>query len=683
MANISSQTTRTSGRAQNYAKKDSVAISAVGASVQRFEQRLAEIRRAHGKDGMRPRAEVNNEGKPLRDDKGDYVVAKDSKGNTVYEAKYVEAYSLVQSFGHDELDPDDPESWTRANELGRAVAEDRFPGHPALVATEINGRSGCVHNHIIVGAVHAVTGKSIDSNVVTHARLAIEHDRVLTEQSFVQREDMRELVADAKRRMDEARGQVIAEHGGKISDSQLRRKITAAENRVTLTNGEDRALQQEQRPSDYQVREDRRQRELHRYELREQDREATLGIGATPPPERFSEIVLESRIRETLNDPRVQSWDDAAEIGRENGVTIKRRGRDVSYGMMLAQPDGTIAEPARAHTRRGGIEGSEKGLGDWYRVADVDAAIERNAGLQKDADRRREEAAIEEALKARLARDDADMQPMLEAEARAALTRMQQGPTVDAPASPAPAGTAPAPSAGDGPGPGPEPTDRDPIAARTAFMSPLRQVVEDSKRMSDHKRTQLKCLAALDEDYLDRETDAEFEQRLTEAGGVGPRTLRSYGEHFSDGMLTVLRTRQVQIEDTDRAWQRTKELKAEVSDLESRKRLTAQESDRLDAARAEAGFERRYHRAVETDVAEGRYELRDHNRERGEWAKERLSDQVAALAHEDPDQPTAGRAPEQALTPAQKRVREIKARQKDAAKTRKERSQDQSHDMGM
>ncbi|MFP3454435.1 hypothetical protein R0K30_22795, partial [Bacillus sp. SIMBA_154] len=82
--------------------------------------------------------------------------------------------------------------------------------------------------------------------------------------------------------------------------------------------------------------------------------------------ERFSEIVLESRIRETLNDPRVQSWDDAAEIGRENGVTIKRRGRDVSYGMMLAQSDGALAEPARAHTRRGGVKDSGKGLGDGY-----------------------------------------------------------------------------------------------------------------------------------------------------------------------------------------------------------------------------------------------------------------------------------------------------------------------------
>ncbi|MFP3397648.1 relaxase/mobilization nuclease domain-containing protein [Brevibacterium sp. SIMBA_078] len=522
MAIISCQTTRTSGRAQNYAKKDAVAISAVGASVQRFEQRLAEIRRAHGKDGLRPRAEVNEEGKPLRDDKGDYVVAKDGKGNTVYEAKYVEAYSLVQSFGHDELDPDDPESWTRANELGRAIAEDRFPGRPVLVATEINGRSGCVHNHIIVGAVHAETGKSIDSNLVTHARLAIEHDRVLAEQGFVQREDMRELVADAKRRMDEAREQVIAEHGAKISDSQLRRKITAAENRVTLTNGEDRALQQKQRPSAYQVREDRRQREFHRYELREQEREATLGIGATPPPERFSEIVLESRIRETLNDPRVQSWDDAAEIGRENGVTIKRRGRDVSYGMMLAQSDGALAEPARAHTRRGGVKDSGKGLGDGYRVADVEAAIARNAQLQRAADRQREDQTIAASVKARVARDDAAMQARFDADTHDALDRIQRGPVEDQqkPVDKVPE-TEPVCVV-------PEPTEpARPEPAR--FRSGLRGV--KSKDGSEKIQQRIVGMAQLEEDYRGELPDAEYEARLN-AFGIGPHFMRHYGEHL-------------------------------------------------------------------------------------------------------------------------------------------------------
>lgn len=122
MAVISSQSTRTSGRAQNYAKKDAVAISAVGAQVPLFEQRLQQIREAHGKDGLRPKAELDEEGRQVRDADGDVVVQRDAKGRPVYEPKYVEAYSLIQSFGHDELDPSDPDSWTRANASNNSTA---------------------------------------------------------------------------------------------------------------------------------------------------------------------------------------------------------------------------------------------------------------------------------------------------------------------------------------------------------------------------------------------------------------------------------------------------------------------------------------------------------------------------------------------------------------------------------
>lgn len=531
MAIISSQSTRTSGRAQNYAKKDAVAISAVGASVQRFEQRLAEIRAAHNKGGLRPRAALDDNGKALRDENGDDVIARDSKGNTVYESKYVEAYSLVQSFGHDELDPDDPESWTRANELGRALAEDQFRGRPVLVATEINGRSGCVHNHLIVGAVHVETGKSIDSNVVTHARLSIEHDRVLSEQGFVQRDDMRELVADAKRRMADARAAAIAEHGGMVSESQLRRRITAAENRVTLNNGEDRSLQQDKQPSAHQQREDKRQRELHRYELREQERDAARDIGAIPPPEKFSEIVLESRIRETLNDSRVQSWDDAAAIGPDNGVTINRRGKDVSYGLMLSRPDGTIAEPARAHTRRGGIEGSGKGLGDGYQIADVNAAITRNARLQKDAE-------LADAVQARIAHDDAELQPRFEADARTALERIRRGAVAEHEQQ---SGRADQPTvAADPEVPIVDPREPEPAPEPVPYRSGLRDV--EAKGGSETVQRRLDGMAQLEEDYHGALPDAEYEARLN-AFGIGPHFLREYGEHLEPGTRRQLALR--------------------------------------------------------------------------------------------------------------------------------------------
>lgn len=357
MAIITSQSTWNSGRAGNYAKKDHVAISAINASVPLFEQRLAGIREAHGKDGFQPKTAVDEDGKSLRDEDGTYVIEKDSKGRMVYEAKYVQAYSLVESFGHDELAPNDPESWTRANELGRAVAEDRFPGRPVLVATEVNGRSGCLHNHLIVGAVHPETGKQLDSNVVTHARLAVAHDRVLAEHGFQQGADMQAKTAAAEQAMADARDAASADpNNADLSASRLQRKMTAAENTVHFEH--------ETGTSATQTREDRRLREFDRYQLNERDRMIARDIGATPPREKFAEIELESRAKSALADPRFRSWDELGEVGREHGVTITARGRDVSYGMMLAQPDGTVAEPARAHIRRGGRPGSGKGLGE-------------------------------------------------------------------------------------------------------------------------------------------------------------------------------------------------------------------------------------------------------------------------------------------------------------------------------
>lgn len=382
MVSISSQSTRSSGRAQSYAKKGPVLLSAVGAPVQRFEQRLQEIRAAHGKDGYRPKVAVDEDGRPVLDENGNVKAATDAKGSTVYEAKYVQAYSLVQSFGPEELDPDDPESWVKAQELGQAIAEDRAPGHPVLVATEVSGRSGLVHNHLIIGATHPETGKQIDSNVFTHSRMAIAHDRVLEAHGFTQREDMREQTRRAEEEMERRREEVAASAGfDELSPSQQERRLTSAESSVRLERSEEKSA--------HQQRQERRQREYERYILNEETREAALDVGVEPPKERFSEIVLESRIRETLKDPRVQSWDDLVEVGRENRVVVGRRGKDITYGMMLAEPDGTIAEPARAHTRRGGVVGAKtQGLGDGYRLEDVAKAIEENVTLQREVDER-------------------------------------------------------------------------------------------------------------------------------------------------------------------------------------------------------------------------------------------------------------------------------------------------------
>lgn len=57
---------------------------------------------------------------------------------------------IVQSFSRKELNPDDPMDIQKANEIGMEFAEEAYPGHQAIVFTQIDGESGLIHNHVIV-----------------------------------------------------------------------------------------------------------------------------------------------------------------------------------------------------------------------------------------------------------------------------------------------------------------------------------------------------------------------------------------------------------------------------------------------------------------------------------------------------------------------------------------------------
>src|SRR5690606_33838064 len=149
---------------------------------------------------------------------------------------------------------------------------------------------------------------------------------------------------------------------------------------------------------------------------------------------------------------------------------------------------GTLAEPARAHTRRG------TSLGEGFRVADVEAAIERNVQLQHVAERRRNEEDLAARLRTQIAEADSSMQSRLEDDAQAALDRIRNGRSADAPEEPTVDGPQP-----DPPGPELEPG---------TFRSGLRGVKakgKDSKKI----RTRIDGMAQLEEDYHGRSPDAE------------------------------------------------------------------------------------------------------------------------------------------------------------------------------
>lgn len=580
MAIISSQSTRTSGRAQSYAKKGAVAISALNAAVPMFEQRLAEVRALHGKDGMQPRCAVDEDGKTVRDAAGRPVPLKDAKGRMLYESRYVEAYSLVESFGHDELDPDDPASWDTAQRLGRALAEDRFPGHPVLIATEVSGRSGCVHNHIIVGAVHPQTGKSIDSNLVTHARLALAHDRVLAEQGFEQRADMKASSAAAQQAIDEARSAVLADPASQeLSPSRLRRRLAAAEGSVRMER-------QAGAPAS-KARQERRLREFDRYRLNERDREIAAEIGMAPPKERFSEIELESRILRTLADPRLQSWEDAMAIGREHGVTLARRGQDVCYGMMLMQP-------SRAHTRRG------QRLGDGFRVADLEEAMKRNAELQRGSEVGQETEDHVQSLK--------DWLGSAEYEAEFERLRRERDQT-EPDNAPQRYRTRPQsttkttrekvskqPPLSEGPPP--------------SFKSRLRE--GRRAKISESMQRRLDGLAALEEDCRDAgyQPDAAFVARIRASGGLGRPTLEKISPRLEPGLREQLELYVDKAEFKDHSYKEDQRLEEAIHRDEKEYPFgrPVGQRDVRDELRHERAYHRDRHRRLEQELASGTLE---------------------------------------------------------------------------
>ena len=253
---------------------------------------------------------------------------------------FVQAYHVIESFAKDELDPDDPDSWMTAQKLGRALAVDRFPGRQVLIVTQRDGKTGCVHNHIVVNSVDTKTGRSLDSSIVMHSRLVEAHERVLEAEEFEQRADLKKAFSDATERRE--RGE----------PSGLRRVDSSQRSEL---------------------------REFQRYIMWEADSDIADEFGAAHKAEPFSSTVLKSRIEQALADPAAIDWASFVDAGREHGVHIQQRGkkgRGISYGMLREQPDGTRAEAAASDRRRC------SSLGTGFEIDAVDLALARNSAAQ-------------------------------------------------------------------------------------------------------------------------------------------------------------------------------------------------------------------------------------------------------------------------------------------------------------
>ncbi len=256
-------------------------------------------------------------------------VVRHAHGETeVIEGQFVQAYHVIQSFARDgegALDPNNPDDWEKAHELGRALAREvAGKSRLATVTTQIDGKTGCLHNHIVIDSVEKTTGRSFDSANVKHTVLAKAHDELLASLGYEQRN-------------------------------------TLGKGREVVEKSELRAL------------------------AKHQAWEASRVPGeAFAEDEPFSVAVLKSRVREALADGTFTTFDEFAEVAGQHGVQADERGqkhRGITYTMLREkEPHGDDWRDTAPGDRRRASR-----LGADFMMAAVEAAIARNLEAQKQA----------------------------------------------------------------------------------------------------------------------------------------------------------------------------------------------------------------------------------------------------------------------------------------------------------
>lgn len=242
----------------------------------------------------------------------------------VTEGAFVQSYHVIQSFARDGiggLDPSHSGEWEKAHDLGVELARKVADKHRlATVHTQLDGKTGCIHNHIVIDSVDKATGRSFDSAQVKHSALVAAHDGMLAEQGYEQ------AVEYAPK--GTAKGAV------KVEKSELRG--------------------------------------LAKHQAWE------AGDGTEPEP--FSVAVLKHRIREALAEESFTHLEAFLDVAISHGVLADERGqggRGITYAMM--RDDGLSGEWLEVSP---GDRRRASKLGRDFMMDAVEEAIERNKALE-------------------------------------------------------------------------------------------------------------------------------------------------------------------------------------------------------------------------------------------------------------------------------------------------------------
>lgn len=125
---------------------------------------------------------------------------------------------VIQSFAPQELDPKKEEDIHKGHMIGIELARKLYPGHQVAVFTQIDGKGGLIHNHIIPCNVHMTTNKGIPNTGTWHGHIEQVSDEIYRQYfDLYKPEPARDKVTQAVRVKREKREELIRERDRLLS----------------------------------------------------------------------------------------------------------------------------------------------------------------------------------------------------------------------------------------------------------------------------------------------------------------------------------------------------------------------------------------------------------------------------------------------------------------------------------
>ena len=97
----------------------------------------------------------------------------------------IQIIAIVQSFSKKEFDPKNKGDILKANQVGQQLVNEHFKGRQALVCTQIDGKKGYVHNHILINDVSMIDLKGCTKQQYYYKNIEIWTEEITQEYTIL------------------------------------------------------------------------------------------------------------------------------------------------------------------------------------------------------------------------------------------------------------------------------------------------------------------------------------------------------------------------------------------------------------------------------------------------------------------------------------------------------------------